>query len=188
MTTSAKSPVTLRTQRLVLRPWRDTDREPFAAMNADPRVMEFYPRTHDRRESDEIAARIIARIEAEGYGLWAVELPDEAPFIGFIGLQMVPFEHHFTPALEVGWRLAAEFWGRGFATEGARAALEFAHGELGREEVVAMTAVVNRRSRRVMEKLGMTCDPDDDFEVPRIPAGHPLRPHVLYRHRAAAAS
>jgi RimJ/RimL family protein N-acetyltransferase len=176
-------PVMLRTERLLLRPWRESDRAPFAQQNADPRVMEFFPRAHDRHESDEMAARIAARIESEGYGLWAVEVPDEAEFIGFVGLQMVPFEHHFTPALEVGWRLGFDHWGHGYATEGARAALAFAHGELGLDEVVAMTAVINVRSRRVMEKLGMTYDPRDDFEVPRIPEGHRLRPHVLYRHR-----
>jgi RimJ/RimL family protein N-acetyltransferase len=178
-------PVTLRTQRLLLRPWRTSDVAPLADLYADPRVQEFYQRTLERSESDLIAARIQARFERDGYGLWAAELPGEADFIGFIGLQMVPFVSHFTPALELGWQLAYSQWGKGLATEGARAALAFAHDELGYEEVVAMTAVMNRRSWRVMEKLGMTRDPLDDFDVPVIPEGHPLRRHVLYRHHRA---
>jgi RimJ/RimL family protein N-acetyltransferase len=182
------SPVTLRTQRLVLRPWLGTDHEPFARLNADPNVMEFFPRLHDRSESDAMAGIIAQRIERDGYGLWAVEVPGEIEFAGFVGLQIVPFEEHFTPAIEVAWRLAHDAWGRGFATEGARAALDFAHVNLGYEEVVAMSVSANRRSRRVMEKLGMTYDARDDFENPRIPEGHPLRRHVLYRHRATPPS
>lgn len=180
--------VTLRTQRLLLRPWRASDFAPFADLNADPRVMEFFPRVHDRGESDAMAAIIQARLESNGYGLWAVELPGEADFVGFIGLQAVPFDAHFTPALEIAWRLARAAWGRGIATEGARAALEFAHDRLGYDEVVSMTTVTNARSRRVMEKLDMTYDARDDFENPRLPQGHPLRPHVLYRHRATTPS
>ncbi len=178
------APVTLRTQRLLLRPWRPADFAPFAELNADPRVMEFFPRLHDRAESDAMAARIAERIERDGYGLWAVEVPGEISFAGFVGLQVVPFEAHFTPAIEVGWRLAHGAWGRGFATEGAREALDFAHRKLGYGEVVSMTAAANVRSRRVMEKLGMIRDAEDDFDHPRVPEGNPLRRHVLYRHRA----
>lgn len=150
--------------------------------------MEFFPRVHDRGESDAMAAIIQARMRANGYGLWAVEIPGEADFAGFIGLQAVPFDAHFTPALEIGWRLAHAAWGRGLATEGARAALAFAHDELGYSEVVSMTSFGNVRSRRVMEKLGMTHDARDDFDNPRVPEGHALRAHVLYRHRAASSS
>ena len=179
------TPATLRTQRLVLRPWSDGDYAPFADLNADPLVMEFFPKTIERGASDEMAAIIQARLVRDGYGLWAVEIPGETDFAGFIGLQHVPFESHFTPALEIGWRLARAAWGRGLATEGALAALAFAHDELGWVEVVSMTSVVNERSRRVMEKIGMTRDPGDDFDNPRVPEGHALRRHVLYRHRVA---
>lgn len=171
----------LRTERLLLRPWRDADREPFAAMNADPRVMEHFPRPLTREESDALAARILRGFEADGFGVWAVEAPGEANFIGFTGLARPRFEMHFTPCVEVGWRLAAPYWGRGFATEGARAALRFAFQTLKLPEVVAMVVPANRRSIRVMEKLGMHRDPGDDFDHPLFAEGHPLRRHVLYR-------
>lgn len=185
----------LRTDRLLLRQWRPEDREPFAAMNADPEVMRHFPALMDRAGSDALAARAESVIAAEGWGLWAVEAPagpgaDDGrggsagtAFAGFIGLSVVPFEAHFTPAVEVGWRLARPFWGHGYATEGARAALTFAFVELELEQVVSFTAVANDRSRRVMERLSMTRDPADDFDHPRLP-GSPVERHVLYRLRA----
>jgi len=176
----------LRTARLVLRRWRDDDREPFAALNDDPVVMEHFPGRLSRDKSDDFVDRIEAGFEERGYGLWAVEVPGEAPFIGFVGLNPATFDAPFTPALEVGWRLDRSHWGRGYATEGGRAALAFAFGELQVTEVVSFTTVRNDRSRRVMERLGLRHDPDGDFEHPALPEGHRIRPHVLYRIDRAA--
>lgn len=171
----------LRGKRLLLRPWVDADVEPFAAMNADARVMEHMPSVLSRTESAALVARIRAHFDAHGFGLWAVEVPGVAPFIGFVGLTLPSFEAHFTPCVEIGWRLAAAHWGRGYATEGARVALTFAFTELKLNEVVSFTVPANVRSRRVMEKVGMRRSPSEDFEHPRLPEGHPLRRHVLYR-------
>lgn len=171
----------LETERLLLRLWRAADREPFAALNADPRVMEFFPATLTHAESDALAARIERGLEERGFGLWAVEIPGVAEFAGFVGLEIPSFESHFTPCVEVGWRLAAEHWGRGYASEAARAALRFGFEQVGLKEIVSFTTRANLRSRRLMERLGMTCRPEDNFEHPGLPAGHPLRPHVLYR-------
>jgi RimJ/RimL family protein N-acetyltransferase len=173
----------LRTPRLVLRQWRDADLEPFARLNADAETMRHFPAPLSRAASDALALRERARLAARGWGLWAVEAPEAAPFVGFVGLAEPGFEAHFTPAVEVGWRLAREHWGRGYATEAARAALAFAFAELGLDEVVSFTSPLNVRSRRVMERLGMAHAPDDDFDHPRLPEGHPLRRHVLYRLR-----
>jgi RimJ/RimL family protein N-acetyltransferase len=170
----------IRTDRLVLRPWTRADREPFAAMNADPRVMEYFPALLSRAESDATADRIERHFEERGFGLWGVEVPGEASFIGYVGLMVPAFEAPFMPCVEVGWRLAQAHWGLGYATEGARAALRQGC-ELGLTEVVSMTVLANRRSRRVMEKLGMKRDPADDFDHPRLPPGSPLRRHILYR-------
>jgi RimJ/RimL family protein N-acetyltransferase len=172
---------TLRTPRLCLRPWRDADLAPFAAINADPRVMEFFPRPLDRAESDAMAARIRDDIAACGFGYWAVEVPGVSDFIGFVGLSVPRFEAHFTPCVEIGWRLAAEQWGRGYATEAARVALAFGFGELALDEIVSFTVPANLRSQAVMERIGMTRSPADDFDHPALPAGHPLRRHVFYR-------
>ena len=171
----------LRTERLMLRRWRREDREPFAALNADPRVMEHFPSRLSRAESDALADRIEAGFEEHGYGPWAVEVPGIAPFIGFVGLALQGPEFAFGPAVEVGWRLEARSWGLGYATEGARAALRCGTEAFGIGEFVSMTAKTNLRSQRVMRRLGMTHHARDDFDHPRIPAGHPLRPHVLYR-------
>ena len=171
----------LRTDRLYLRRWCATDREPFAALNADPRVMEHLPGPLSREQSDDLAARIEAHFEQHGFGLWAVEITGIVPFAGFIGLSIPYFEAHFTPCVEIGWRLVAEHWGRGYATEGARAALAFGFEQLRLAEVVSFTVPSNLRSRRVMERLGMTRNPADDFDHPALPEGHPLRRHVLYR-------
>jgi RimJ/RimL family protein N-acetyltransferase len=177
----------LRTERLLLRPWRDSDLEPFAALNGDAHTMRFFPAPLTREESDALAEHARRQIEAEGWGLWAVEVPGRADFVGFVGLARPSFEAHFTPAVEVGWRLAREHWGHGFASEAARAALAFGFDELGLDEIVSFTSRLNEPSIRVMERIGMTRDPADDFDHPRVPAGHPLRPHVLYRLRASSA-
>ena len=177
-----------RTERLILRAWRPGDREPFAALNADPIAMEHFPSTMTRAESDAFADRIDAELRERGWGLWAVEVPGVADFIGFVGLHDARFEAHFTPAIEVGWRLTRAHWGRGYATEAAREALAVGFGELGLDEIVSFTATSNRRSRAVMERLGMTRDPADDFDHPGVPAGSPLRRHVLYRLRTPSPS
>jgi len=174
----------LETPRLLLRPWRDEDLAPFAALNADRRVMEFFPSTLTRVESDTFAERIRAHFAEWGYGLWAAEVPGVVPFVGFVGLQWTTFEAAFTPALEVGFRLAAECWGRGYATEGGRAALRFAFEQAGLEEVVSFTAEVNPRAPRAIEKLGLVRDSDGDFDHPRLPPGHWLRRHRLFRVRS----
>jgi RimJ/RimL family protein N-acetyltransferase len=150
-------------------------------MNADPRVVEFFPSAWTREESDASADRVDAHFQKYGFGLWAVEIPGEAPFIGFIGLAVPRFEAAFTPCVEIGWRLAAEYWGHGYATEGARAALAFGFESLKLDEIVSFTVPANVRSRRVMEKIGMVHCPAEDFEHPLVPEGHPLRRHVLYR-------
>ncbi len=171
----------IRTPRLLLRSWRDADLPAFAALNADPEVRRWFPGTLTRAESDAQAARLQAHIAAHGFGFWAVEVPGVAPFVGFVGLVHVPFPAPFTPAVETGWRLAREHWGRGYATEAARAALAHGFGPLALPEVVAFAVPGNRASRRVMERIGMGHDPADDFDHPGMPEGTPLRRHVLYR-------
>ncbi len=171
----------LRTTRLCLRPLRDADLPLLAAMHANPRVMEFLPKTLDRAESDALAIGAREHFERHGFGRWAVEVEGIAEFIGLIGLTVPSFEAHFTPCIEIGWRLSFEHWGRGYATEAADAALAFGFDELALDEIVSFTVPANRRSRQVMERLGMTRSADDDFEHPRLAEGHPLRHHVLYR-------
>jgi RimJ/RimL family protein N-acetyltransferase len=178
----------LTTERLLLRPWREEDREPFAALNADPAVMEHFPSMLSRSQSDALAERIDSDLRRLGYGLWAVEVPGEASFIGFVGLQRTDDDLPFDQTTEVGWRLARSHWGRGLATEAARAALAFAFGELALGEIVAFTYAGNLRSRRVMERLGMRHDRAGDFIHPELSAGHPLAPHVLYRIEAHGRS
>lgn len=174
---AAMPPVTLETPRLLLRPWREEDKAPFAALNADPEVMKYFPACLDREESDALAARMTGLILREGWGFWAVERKEGGRFIGTVGLNRVE-GLPFAPLVEVGWRLDRPFWGRGYATEAARAAMDFAWQRLGEKELVAFTAVLNEPSQGVMRRLGMTRL--GDFEHPRIPQGHPLRPHVLY--------
>jgi RimJ/RimL family protein N-acetyltransferase len=176
-------PAALTTDRLLLRRWRPADREPFAAMNADPRVMAYFVAPLSREESDAAVARIARHFDEHGFGLWAVEIPDVVPFAGFIGLSVPAFTAAFTPCVEIGWRLAAGCWGRGYATEGARAVLTCGFETLGLDEIVSFASVTNTRSTRVMERLGMTHDPSDDFDHPGLPPNHPLRRHVLYRLR-----
>ena len=177
---------TIETERLVLRRWRDADREPFAALNADPHVMEFMPKRLERAESDALIDRIEGTFDQHGFGFWAVEVRGGAPFAGFVGLSVPRFDAHFTPCVEIGWRLAVEQQGHGYATEGARAALAFGFEQAGLDEIVAFTTPKNAPSLHVMEKLGMRRDPADDFEHPLIEVGHPLRHLVLYRVSAAA--
>lgn len=171
----------LETQHLLLRRWRDSDREPFAALNSDPRVMVFFPAVLSRAESDRAVGRIEAHFEKHGFGLFAAELRQSGAFIGFIGLWTPDFHAPFTPCTEIGWRIAAAYWNQGLATEGAKAVLGYGFDSLQRSEIVSFTTVTNLPSRRVMEKIGMTRRPEDDFDHPKLPEGHPLRRHVLYR-------
>lgn len=171
----------LETERLTLRRWLEADREPFARMNRDPCVMEFLPGVLSREESDAMVERIEAHFEENGFGLWAAELRENDDFIGYIGLAIPRFEAAFTPCVEIGWRLAAAYWGRGLATEGARAVVRHAFEALGLRALVSFTVPANVRSRRVMERLGMHHDAREDFDHPLLPVGHALRRHVLYR-------
>lgn len=171
----------LQTERLLLRRWRFTDIERCAAMNADPDVMEHFPATLSAAESAGFVERVEECFEQHGYGLWAVEIPGEAPFVGCVGLWPVEIDVDFSPAVEIGWRLARPFWGRRIATEAATAAMSFGFEELGLSEIVSFTAATNMRSRRVMARLGMLRDDSDDFLHPSLPKDHQLAPHVLYR-------
>ena len=150
-------------------------------MNSDPEVMRYLLRQLTREESDAFVDRIERHFDEHGFGLWALELPDEAPFIGYVGMLRHTFLAHFTPAVEVGWRLDAQYWGRGYATEGGRAAIADGFDRIGLKEIVSFTIPANVRSVRVMERLGMTHDPRDDFEHPNVAEGHLFRHHVLYR-------
>ncbi len=154
---------------------------PFAALNADTVVMEHFPTPLRRDESDELVDRIETGLRLRGWGLWAVEVPGTASFVGFVGLNPATFDAPFTPAVEVGWRLAREHWGHGYATEGAEAALAYGFDALALDEIVSFTTHGNTRSRRVMERLGMRRDPDDDFDHPGVAEGDRVRHHVLYR-------
>jgi ribosomal-protein-alanine N-acetyltransferase/3-dehydroquinate dehydratase/shikimate dehydrogenase len=174
-------PQTLTTARLLLRPWRASDREPFQHLNADPCVMEYFPSTLTPEETDAAIARIESHFVRHGFGLFAAELIEEKKFIGYVGLSVPSFNAPFMPAVEIGWRLAFDYWRRGLATEGARAVLNHAFETIGLESVVSFTVPANTRSRRVMEKLGMVHDPPADFDHPNLSEGHPLRRHVLYR-------
>jgi RimJ/RimL family protein N-acetyltransferase len=171
----------LETPRLWLRSWREADLAAFAALNADPAVMAHLPGRLARAESDALAARIVRHMESHGFGLWAVEVKGGAAFAGFTGLQRVLFDVPFAPCVEVGWRLARAAWGNGYAHEAASAALSFGFDTLGQDEIVSFTVPANERSWSLMRRLGMTHDPADDFDHPRLPEGHPLRRHVLYR-------
>jgi RimJ/RimL family protein N-acetyltransferase len=173
--------IVLTTERLRLRRWRESDLAAFAALNADARVMEFMPAVLTREQSDARAASIAQHFQQYGFGLWAVEAVGVADFIGFTGLSVPAFEAPFTPCVEVGWRLAYDHWGRGYATEAARAAVRYGFDQLKLDEIVSFTTVNNSRSRGVMEKLGMTRAAGEDFDHPKLPEGHPLRRHVLYR-------
>jgi RimJ/RimL family protein N-acetyltransferase len=172
---------TVTTQRLLLRRWRGSDRAPFRALNADPRVMEFMPGLLTPAESDQLIDWIEAHFDQHGFGPYAAELRDARSFIGFIGLAIPSFVAPFTPCVEIAWRLARDHWGQGLATEGARAVLRHAFESLGMTGLVSFTTQTNLRSRRVMERIGMVRDSSADFQHPNLPEAHPLRPHVLYR-------
>ena len=176
-------PETLTTDRLLLRRWRDEDLPAFASLNADARVMACFPKCLSRDESDAAARRIRDHFARHGFGAWAVEVPGVCEFIGFVGLMVPSFDAPFTPCVEIAWRLAFDHWGRGYATEAARAAAAFGFDRLRLPEIVSFTVPANARSRAVMERLGMTHDQRGDFEHPLLPEGHPLRRHVLYRLR-----
>lgn len=170
---------TIRTDRLQMRRWLESDREPFAALNADPETMRFFPATLDRLASDAFVDLIESRFEQQGYGLWALEITDTGEFIGFTGLNSMPDDVPGAGGIEVGWRLARYGWHRGYATEAAKAALDVAFGGVGMEEIWSMTAVLNEPSQAVMRRLGLT--EVARFDHPSVPVDHPLRPHVTYR-------
>jgi ribosomal-protein-alanine N-acetyltransferase len=172
---------TIRTPRLLLREWVKEDLEPFAAMNQDSVVMRFFPSLLTRPESDAFARQTMEAMSQKGWGRWAVEVPGIEPFIGYIGLTMPSWETPFPPCPEIVWRLASAYWGQGMATEGAKAVMEFAFRSLGLPEIFSCTSVLNLPSIRVMERLEMTHNPEEDFEHPKVEVGHPLRRHVLYR-------
>ena len=174
--------ISLRTERLLLRPWHDDDLAAFAAMSADPAVMEFLWPFPDLEACQAWVAWVRRHWDQHGFGQWVVEIPGEASFIGVIGLAVVDYDAHFTPAVEIAWRLARAYWGHGYATEAAHVALDYGFGELGLAEIVAVTVPANLRSRRVMERLGMSRDPADDYDHPALPES-PLQRHVLYRLR-----
>lgn len=169
------------TPRLVLRPWRAEDLEPFARLNSDERATRYLLHRLTHAQSDALVARIEAHFEREGFGLWAVEVPGVAPFVGAVGLLVPSFTAAFTPCVEVGWRLAPDYWGRGFASEAARAALNFGFDTAGLDEIVSFTVPANERSRAAMQRLGMMHSPSDDFDHPLVPPDHALRRHMLYR-------
>ncbi|MBP6011567.1 MAG: GNAT family N-acetyltransferase [Alphaproteobacteria bacterium] len=173
----------LKSDRLILRRWREEDLAPFAAMNADPLTMRFMPGVITAEETRAQMARFEEHHRAHGFGVWAVEAPGVAPLIGFTGLQRVSFEAPFTPAVEIGWRFAPAHWGKGYATEAARAALRIGFEDLNLDQIVSFTVMANKPSWSVMERLGMTRDPKEDFDHPRLPVRHALRRHILYRKK-----
>ena len=174
----------LKTDRLLLRSWRSEDRELFAQMNADPEVMAFFVSPMTRKDSDAFVDRIEAGFAEHGFGLWAVEELETRRFVGFTGLLYQTFEAPFTPAFELGYRLARHVWGKGYATEAGREVLRYSFGEAGLAHLISMTAVQNVRSRAVMARLGLRHDPADDFDHPLVPDGHRIERHVLYRMTA----
>jgi RimJ/RimL family protein N-acetyltransferase len=178
-------PHIIETERLLLRPWREADREPWAAMNADPRVREFFPTLLTREQSDASQDGLNDHITRHGFGFWALEDRAGGAFLGFTGLMHASFPAPFTPCVEIGWRLAHHCWGKGYATEAARASLDHGFGRLGLSSIVSFAVTANMRSRRVMERIGMRHDPDGDFDHPNLTVAGPLRRHVLYRISAA---
>jgi RimJ/RimL family protein N-acetyltransferase len=172
---------TIETQRLILRQWQPEDLEPFAQMNQDPLVMEFMLSLLSKEESEKFITRAVAHLEKYGFSWFACTIKETNAFIGFVGLRVPYFEASFTPCVEIGWRLASKYWGHGYATEAARAVLDKAFTEWGLKEVVSFTVPNNVRSRRVMEKLGMTHDPQENFAHTKLSKDHLLSLHVLYR-------
>jgi RimJ/RimL family protein N-acetyltransferase len=176
---------TIRTDRLIMRRWQESDREPFAALNGDPQTMRYFPSTLDRAASDAFLARLDERFEQQGYGLWALELAETGEFIGFAGLNPMPADVPGAGGMEVGWRLARQAWHHGYATEAAQAALSVAFDFVALPEIWSMTAVLNEPSQAVMRRLGLTIH--TYFDHPRVPAGNPLRQFVVYRMERPAA-
>jgi RimJ/RimL family protein N-acetyltransferase len=175
------NPVEIRTGRTLLRQWKDSDLPAWIAMNADVEVRRYFPTVHTPEEAAGEASRIHTGIAQRGWGAWALEIPGEVPFAGFVGLIVPAFQAHFVPAVEIGWRLSRATWGKGYATEAAEAALAFAFAQLELPEVVSMTVPANTPSQAVMRRLGLTRDAADDFDHPRVEDGHPFKRHVLYR-------
>ena len=169
---------TMSTDRLLMRRWLESDREPFAALNGDPETMRYFAATLSRVQSDAFVDRIESLFDEQGFGLWALEIAETGEFIGFTGLNPMPDGVPGAGGLEIGWRLAKHAWHRGYATEAANAALGVAFGGLGLAEIWSMTAVLNEPSQAVMRRLGMT--EVDRFDHPKVPAGHPIQPHVTY--------
>lgn len=172
---------TIETERLLLRQWKLRDQVPFAALNADPEVMQYFPGVLTEDETDQLLRRIERQFEEFGFGLWAVEIKWAKRFIGFCGLSVPTFRTHFTPAVEIGWRFAKDQWGSGYATEAARAALDFGFEQAGLDEILSWTIPNNQRSLRVMERLGMSRAPELDFDHPRLLHNDRLRHHIVYR-------
>lgn len=169
----------LKTKRLLLRQWKEEDLLPFSKMNSDKKVMEYFPSILTIEESNALAIKFQNELQEKKYGLWAVEIPNIASFIGFIGLHYQDFESFFTPCIEIAWRLSSEYWGQGYATEGAEVVVDYAFNILKLNEIVSFTAVNNIRSRRLMEKLGMKNNLRENFHHPKVPSHFPV--HVLYR-------
>jgi RimJ/RimL family protein N-acetyltransferase len=174
------------TERLILRTWTDDDLKPMVLINQDPKVMEYFPSTLTPRETQQLVQKIVDHDDEHGFTFYAVERKDTHKFIGFIGLLRPNFEAHFTPAVEIGWRLSSEHWGQGFAPEGAQAVLDYAFRVLDIPEIVSFTTGNNQKSRRVMEKIGLHHDVNDDFNHPKLTKESPLRHHVLYRLKQEA--
>ncbi|MDE9445186.1 GNAT family N-acetyltransferase [Xenorhabdus bovienii] len=178
--------ITLETERLLLRGWKEEDREPFFRLNSDPEVMEFFFNTLNKEQNNTLVDNFIRKFETQGgWGLWAVERKQDGEFIGMIGLNIPSEELPCYPCVEIGWRLDKPFWGKGYACEAARRIFDFAFTEAGLDEVVAFTSVLNYRSESVMKKLGMIRD-EKTFLHPLVPEGHRLREHVLYRIRRSS--
>lgn len=174
-------PSEIATNRLIMRRWKEADRAPFAALNADPIVMEHFPALLSEIESNIMIDRIEQGFDNHRYGLWALEHRENGTFLGFTGLMYADFDVDFLPGVEIGWRLAQSAWGQGFATEAAAAALWFGFEQCDLDEILSFTTVANRPSQRVMQRIGMSRDRGNDFEHPAVPEGSPIRPHVLYR-------
>ncbi len=175
--------IEITTPRLLMRQWREEDLDPFAAMNADPKVMEFFPAPLTRQQSDGMAERCSGLIAARGWGIWALETRDDGKFIGFLGLHTPGYDLPFTPCVEMGWRLCTAAWGKGLASEAALAAFDVGFNRLDLNEIVAFTALPNLRSQALMQRMGMTLSPDENFDHPAVEPGSGLQEHCLYRLR-----
>ncbi len=176
----ATAPI-IKTERLILRPWRESDQLPFSLINKDPKVMEFIPIPISREQSDAMIKSYEEEWDQRNYGRWALELPGVDDLIGYVGLHYTDFKSDFTPCIEIGWRLASAHWGKGYASEAAKAALDYGFNKLNQKEFFAFTYKGNMNSRKLMERLGMTYDPTLDFENPGLPEGHPMGSYVVYR-------